>query len=72
MLLGVTVATQVGNRDTADPRAAGHDARQLAKRAKVTRSYIALIETGRKKNPSLDIRKRPARALGVPVTERLQ
>jgi transcriptional regulator with XRE-family HTH domain len=41
----------------------------LAKRSKVTRSYIALIESGRKKNPSLDILKRLARALGVPVTE---
>jgi transcriptional regulator with XRE-family HTH domain len=45
---------------------------QLAKRAKVARSYVALIETGGKKNPSLDILKRLARALGVPVTELLE
>ena len=45
---------------------------QLAKRAKVARSYIALIEAGYKKNPSLEIVKRLARALGVPVTELLE
>jgi transcriptional regulator with XRE-family HTH domain len=44
----------------------------LAKRAKVARSYVALIESGRKKNPSLEILKRLARALGVPVTELLE
>jgi len=40
---------------------------QLARRAKVARSYVAPIESGRKKNPSLDIVKRLARALGVSV-----
>ena len=45
---------------------------QLGKRAKVTRSYVALIETGRKTNPSLDILRRLAHALGVPVTELLE
>jgi transcriptional regulator with XRE-family HTH domain len=45
---------------------------ELAKRAKVARSYVALIEAGRKKNPSLDILKRLARALGVSVTELLE
>jgi transcriptional regulator with XRE-family HTH domain len=44
----------------------------LAKRAKVTRSYVALLEVGRKKNPSLAILQRLARALGVPVTELLK
>jgi transcriptional regulator with XRE-family HTH domain len=44
----------------------------LAKRAKVARSYVALIESGRKKNPSLEILKRLARALGVPVAELLE
>ena len=39
---------------------------------KVTRSYIALIETGRKKNPSVPILKKLARALGVPVGELLE
>ena len=44
---------------------------QLAKRAKVSRSYLAAIEAGHKKNPSLDVLKRLAKALGVPVTELL-
>jgi len=45
---------------------------ELAKRAKVKRSYIAVLEAGHKKNPSLDILKRLARALGVPVGELLE
>jgi transcriptional regulator with XRE-family HTH domain len=44
----------------------------LAKSAKVTRSYIALLERGHKKNPSLAIMKKLARALDVPVTELLE
>ena len=45
---------------------------KLATAAKVTGAYIAQIETGKKKNPSLDVLKRLARALGVPVTELLE
>jgi transcriptional regulator with XRE-family HTH domain len=41
---------------------------QLAKKARVSRGYLAAIEAGHKKNPSLDILKRLAKALGVPVT----
>jgi transcriptional regulator with XRE-family HTH domain len=44
----------------------------LAKKAKVTRSYIALLETGRKKNPSLVILQRLAKALRAPVTALLE
>jgi transcriptional regulator with XRE-family HTH domain len=44
---------------------------QLAKRAKVSRGYLASIEAGHKKNPSLAVLKRLAKALGVPVTELL-
>ena len=46
---------------------------QLAKLAsrggppKVTRSYLALLETGRKKNPSLAILRKIAKALDVPA-----
>ena len=40
---------------------------ELAKRAKITRSHLSLLEAGHRKNPSLDILKRLARALGVPV-----
>jgi len=44
----------------------------LAKAAKVTPAYITQLETGHRKNPSLDVLKRLARALGVPVTELLE
>lgn len=43
--------------------------RDLARRAKVTPGYIAQLETGMKKNPSLPVLRRLAKALGVPVTE---
>jgi transcriptional regulator with XRE-family HTH domain len=45
---------------------------KLATEAQVTGAYIAQIETGKKKNPSLGVLKRLARALGVPVTELLE
>ena len=45
---------------------------ELAKRAKITRSHLSLLEAGHRKNPSLDILKRLARALGVSVTELLE
>lgn len=45
---------------------------QLAAKAKVTRPYLTMLETGAKKNPSLEILKRLAKALGVPVTELLE
>ena len=43
----------------------------LANKAKVGRTYIVKLETGDKKNPSLDILKKLAKALGVPVTDLL-
>ncbi len=45
---------------------------ELAKRAKITRSHLSLLEAGHRKNPSLDVLKRLARALGVPVAELFQ
>ena len=44
---------------------------QLAKKAKVTTAYVSLLEAGKKKNPSLAVLQRLAKALGVPVTELL-
>ena len=44
---------------------------QLAKRAKVTRGYLAQLETGYKTNPSLPTLRKLAKVLGVPVTELL-
>ena len=46
--------------------------RELAKKAKVTAAYVAMIETGVRKNPSLAILKRLAKALGVPVSRLLE
>ena len=46
--------------------------RDLAKKAKVTAAYVAMLETGVRKNPSLAILKRLAKALRVPVTRLLQ
>jgi transcriptional regulator with XRE-family HTH domain len=45
---------------------------QLAKRAKVTRGYLAQLEAGHKTNPSLPTLRKLAKALRVPVTELLE
>ena len=44
----------------------------LAKKARLTESYVSQLLKGKRKNPSLDVLKRLARALGVPVTELLE
>ena len=44
----------------------------LAKRAKIARGYLADIEAGHRKNPSLAVLQRLAKALGVPVTALLE
>ena len=44
---------------------------EVARRAKVTDAYVAMLETGKKRNPSLAVLKRLARALRVPVAELL-
>ena len=49
----------------------GWSQRELAEKAETTGAYIAMLETGRKQNPSLAVLKRLAKALGVPVTELL-
>jgi transcriptional regulator with XRE-family HTH domain len=50
----------------------GWTQRELAKRANVTAGYVAQLEQGLRKNPSLATLKRLARALGVPVTALLE
>ena len=45
---------------------------QLAKKAGVTQGYIAQLESGLRKNPSLPSLRKLARALGVPVGELLE
>jgi len=44
----------------------------LAKKSGVAQGYISALEAGKKKTPGLDVLKRLARALGVPVTELLE
>ena len=44
---------------------------QLARKAKVTTAYVSMMEAGKRKNPSLDVLRKLAKALGVPVTELL-
>ncbi len=44
---------------------------QLAKRAKMTQAYVAMLEAGAKKNPSLATLRRIAKALKVDVGELL-
>jgi XRE family transcriptional regulator, master regulator for biofilm formation len=50
----------------------GLSQRDLADKAKVTGAYVAMLETGKKKNPSIAVLQRLAKALGVPVTELLE
>jgi transcriptional regulator with XRE-family HTH domain len=45
---------------------------QVAKRAGVTKPYLSQLESGARKNPSLPVLKRLAKALGVPVTALLE
>jgi transcriptional regulator with XRE-family HTH domain len=45
--------------------------RELAAKAEITQGYIAQLEQGLKKNPSLEVLRRIAKALGIPVTELL-
>ena len=50
----------------------GLSQRALAKKIKVSNVYIALLETGQRKNPSLAILERLAKAFKVPVDHLLR
>jgi transcriptional regulator with XRE-family HTH domain len=52
--------------------AKGMTQRDLAAKAEVTQAYVAQLEMGARKNPSLKILKRIAKALDVPVTTLLE
>ena len=52
--------------------AKGMSQRDLARKAGVTPGYIAQLEMGLRKNPSLIVLQRLAKALGVKVTELLR
>ena len=53
-------------------KAKGISQRDLAAKVGVKGAYIAQLETGARKNPSLDVLKKIAKALDVPVTELLE
>ena len=42
---------------------------QLARRVGVTEAYMSMLESGARKNPSLAMLKKQAKALGVSVAE---
>ncbi len=44
---------------------------ELARRAKISRVYITVIESGYRVSPSVEVRKRLAKALGAPITKLL-
>ncbi len=50
----------------------GLSQRALADKAKVTDAYIAMLETGVRKNPTIDTLKRLAKALKVKVGKLLE
>jgi transcriptional regulator with XRE-family HTH domain len=52
--------------------AKGLTQRDLAAKAKVTAAYVAQLEMGARKNPSLEVLQRIAKALGVTVAELLK
>jgi transcriptional regulator with XRE-family HTH domain len=45
---------------------------RLAKAARVGRTYTVKLESGEKKNPSLEVLQKLAKALGVPAAELLE
>jgi transcriptional regulator with XRE-family HTH domain len=59
--LSQVIKTLRGNRTQAE----------IAKAARVTKNYITMLEAGKRKNPSLPVLRRLAKALGVPVAELL-
>ncbi len=68
----MTPRTRLGALIKSLRMAAGMNQPELAKKVKVTTAYISALEAGKRRNPSLDVLKEIARALGVPVTELLE
>ncbi len=59
----------IGRRLRALREAKGWSQDDLARRAKLTKPYVSMLETGVRKQPSLPTLRRLAKALGVPITE---
>ncbi len=45
---------------------------ELARKARVSQPYLSQLEAGTYRNPGIEILRRLAKALGVPVTELLE
>ncbi len=45
---------------------------ELAKKARISQTYLSRLEAGERKNPGVKIAQRLAKALGVPVGELLE
>jgi XRE family aerobic/anaerobic benzoate catabolism transcriptional regulator len=50
----------------------GLSQKDLAKKARVSQPYLSQLEAGTYKNPSIEVLKRFAKAIGVPVTALLE
>ncbi len=50
-------------------QARGLTQEQLARKAKITQAYLAMLESGVKQNPSLEVLQRISQALGLSVGE---
>ncbi len=63
--------TRLGQMLKAVRRKQGLTTDELAKKARLTNAYISLLETGKRKNPSLAVLKRLAKSLRVPLIQLL-
>ncbi len=74
MLMTVTynIAMALGKTIRRLREAKGLTQEALARRAKISRVYITVLEGGYRVSPSVEVRKRLAKALGVSVMELLE
>ncbi len=62
----------IGRRIRALREAKGWSQDDLARRAKLTKPYVSMLETGERKQPSLPALRRLAKVLAVKVTSLLE
>lgn len=62
----------LGRRLRALREAKGWSQDDLARRAKLTKPYVSMLETGVRKQPSLPTLRRLAKVFGVPLTVLLE
>jgi transcriptional regulator with XRE-family HTH domain len=66
------MATRLGMKLSKMRKERGLTQEQLGSKVGVSYAYISMLESGSKKNPSLDLLKRLAKALKVTVGELLE